>query len=148
LRQMPPAEAPHERATDPGGLYPRLDLPSKVDGSYLFAGDVRLPGMVYAAIRHGPIDRAELLPFDAAQAAGTPGLLNFVKGRRWIAAVASNWWAAEQALDRIRPQFRVVAPVESAEIDDALEQAITGGEAHRIVSRGEGADALGTPTYQ
>ena len=68
--------------------FPRLDLPSKVDGSYLFAGDVRLPGMVYAAIRHGPIDQAELTGFDdagrRAHAAGCGG----GQGARWIAAVA------------------------------------------------------------
>jgi len=148
LRSMPPAEAPTETGLDPASFYPRLDLPSKVDGSYLFAGDVRLPGMVYSAIRHGPIDRAELVAIDRDAAAGVPGLLNLVEGKRWIAAVASNWWAAEQALERIRPQFRVVGPVESSDIDDALERAVTDGEAHRIVSRGEGIDALGTPTYQ
>ena len=38
-----------------GTSTPRIDIPAKVDGSYLFAGDVRLPDMVYAAIRHGPI---------------------------------------------------------------------------------------------
>jgi isoquinoline 1-oxidoreductase subunit beta len=43
---------------------PRLDLPSKVDGSFTFAGDVRLPDMVYAAIRHGPRDQAELVGYD------------------------------------------------------------------------------------
>ncbi|MGH6781431.1 MAG: molybdopterin cofactor-binding domain-containing protein, partial [Sphingomonadaceae bacterium] len=37
-----------------GRTLPRLDLPSKVDGSANFAGDVRLPDMVYAAIRQGP----------------------------------------------------------------------------------------------
>src|SRR5690606_5452662 len=57
------AQAPAEKAPPGGGggggggdgarelAFPRLDLPSKVDGSHLFAGDVRLPDMVYAAIR-------------------------------------------------------------------------------------------------
>ena len=59
-------ESPAERAAQfpdpaaPQTAFPRLDLPSKVDGSYLFAGDVRLPNMAYAAIRHGPLDHAEL----------------------------------------------------------------------------------------
>src|SRR5204862_3295492 len=62
LRSEPPADT-LPAFSDPEELlisYPRLDLPSKVDGSHLFAGDVRLPGMAYAAIRHGPVDRAEL----------------------------------------------------------------------------------------
>src|SRR3546814_14715684 len=31
----------------------RLDLPAKVDGSANYAGDIRLPDMVFAAIRQG-----------------------------------------------------------------------------------------------
>ena len=37
-----------------GMAVPRLDLPSKVDGSAQFAGDVRLPDLVYAASRAAP----------------------------------------------------------------------------------------------
>ena len=72
--------------------YPRLDLPSKVDGSYLFAGDIRLPGMVYAAIRHAPVGKAKLGRFDKDAAKGTLGLVSVVRGTSWLAAVATNWW--------------------------------------------------------
>src|SRR5690606_10444097 len=115
---------------------------------YLFAGDVRLPDMLFAAIRHGPIDRSELVAFDTDAAAGTPGLAGVVKGKRWIAAVASDWWSAERALDRLRPRFRVVRPLDSAAIDEALETALRKGDAHQIVTRGEGDDLIGTPTLQ
>ena len=37
-----------------GQSLPRLDLPAKVDGSAQFAGDMRLPDMVYASVRSGP----------------------------------------------------------------------------------------------
>ena len=37
-----------------GQPLPRLDLPAKVDGSAPFAGDIRLPDMVYASVRAGP----------------------------------------------------------------------------------------------
>ena len=50
--------------------FPRLDLPSKVDGSHVFAGDVRLPGMVHTAIRHGPIGDTVLAIYDKAHASG------------------------------------------------------------------------------
>ena len=85
--------------------YPRLDLPSKVDGSHQFAGDIRLPGMVYAAIRHGPNHASELTEFDAAAARAVRGVKGVVQSRRWLAVAASTWWSANQALDAMRPQF-------------------------------------------
>ena len=145
LRPDPPAEQPGPLGSEEAIAYPRLDLPAKVDGSYLFAGDVRLPDMAFAAIRHGPVDEATLTRFDKQAAAGSPGLIGVVEGKRWIAAVASNWWAAERALDRLAPQFRLRGPIDSGRIADALEQAVSEGEAVRIAARGDGDDAMGEP---
>lgn len=126
--------------------FPRLDLPSKVDGSHQFAGDVRLPNMAYAAIRHGPLDRAELSSFDRDAAAGTPGLLNVIQGKRWLAAVAETWWAAEQALTALAPRFRVANPLESARIEEALDAGVRRGDPVRIASRGEGDALMSQPS--
>src|SRR5690606_9381065 len=106
LPLRPEASADHASGLEVVDLeiaWPRLDLPSKVDGSHLFAGDVRLPGMVHAAIRHGPVHRSELSSFDEAAAAGTRGLIGLVRGKRWLAAVAETWWGAEQALGAMAP---------------------------------------------
>ena len=105
LRAGAPRERPGELPPGAPLLFPRLDLPSKIDGSHAFAGDVRLPDMVFAAIRHGPIGEAKLGHYDPHAARGQPGLLEVVAGQGWLAAVASNWWAAEQALTRIAPKF-------------------------------------------
>ncbi|MGZ3265050.1 MAG: molybdopterin cofactor-binding domain-containing protein [Croceibacterium sp.] len=145
------SEAPAERAADfldPEALqtaFPRLDLPSKVDGSYLFAGDVRLPNMVYAAIRHGPLNHAELTTFEA-EGVTTHGLLAVVKGKRWLAAVAETWWAAEQALDKMAPRFRVAEVIEGERIDAALDHGVRHGETQRVASRGEGDSEMGKLT--
>jgi isoquinoline 1-oxidoreductase beta subunit len=37
-----------------GRAVPRIDLPAKVDGTARFGLDVRLPGLVYAVVRHAP----------------------------------------------------------------------------------------------
>ncbi len=147
LRPEPPADrgpADLEEA-DLAIAWPRLDLPSKVDGSYLFAGDVRLPDMAHAAIRHGPVDHAELSSFDEEAAAEIRGLVGIVRGKRWLAAVAETWWAAEQALDVIDPRFKVAAPVNSARIDELLDHAVRRGEPQRIESRGVGDEAMAEP---
>jgi isoquinoline 1-oxidoreductase subunit beta len=126
--------------------FPRLDLPAKVDGSMLFAGDVRLPDMLYAAIHHGPIGEAELASFDQKKAQGTDGLISLVKGKRWLAAVASNWWAAEQALKAVAPMFNASHRADTVKIETALDKALQHGEAHRLFERGE-PDTLSAPPY-
>lgn len=148
LRPEPPAEHgrdfpdPDEART----AFPRLDLPSKVDGSHLFAGDVRLPDMVHAAIRHGPLDHAELSSFEREAAEGRRGLVGVVEGKRWLAAVATDWWTAEQALDDMAPRFRVAAPVSSPRIDELLDRGVRRGEPRRVAERGAGDESMDKPT--
>ena len=130
------------------GAFPRLDLPSKVDGSFLFAGDVRLPGMVYAAIRHGPLDKAELTEFNPFNARNISGIVGAVKGKRWLSVVATGWWAAEQALDTMGARFRVEHLVDSDMIEEQLDRAVTTGEAERIAERGDPDARLETPDLE
>jgi isoquinoline 1-oxidoreductase beta subunit len=117
--------------------FPRLDLPAKVDGSMLFAGDVRLPDLAYAAIHHGPIGETELANFDQAKAKGIHGLISLVKNKRWLAAVANNWWAAEQALKAIAPTFNASHRADTARIEAALDKALQRGAAEQLFERGE-----------
>ena len=143
LRTEPPRERPLAGEAEQQTAFPRVDAPAKVDGSYLFAGDVRLPDMVYAAIRHGPLPQAELTDYDARR---MPGLVRLVNGKRWLAAIATNWWAAEQALDAMAPRFEVVGPLDGDRIDEALEQALTQGKAVRVATRGDGDRRMGEPS--
>ncbi len=139
LRPEPPAEtAPLAEPEERMVAFPRLDLPSKVDGSHIFAGDVRLPGMVFAAIRHGPLGQAALEDFEAAAAGSVRGVIKLVRGKRWLAALASNWWAAEQALDAIAPTFTRTRTVDSEAITTALDDAVRRGEIGHEQLRGAG----------
>ncbi len=141
LPELPPSETPSEIADAPPA-YPRLDLPSKVDGSYLFASDVRLPGMVFAAIRHGPNDGGELTSFEADSAARIPGVVGAVKSKRWLAAAANTWWTANKALDAMKPQFRAQFPVNSEDIAGRLGTMVDGGAAFRIAETGFGEEGM------
>ena len=148
LRPTPPAESLKDEPLEGLPGFPRLDAPSKVDGTYLFGGDVRLPGMVYAAIRHGPVGLAELADFEKDglnQRLGLKGLVGVVDGKRWLAAVAESWWTAEKALERLAPVFKVEAAPSSAMIEEALDKAVRRGETQRIVTRGDGDDGMGKP---
>ena len=119
-----------------GQPLPRLDAPAKVDGSANFAGDIRLPGMVFAAIRQGPVGTVKLASVNEAAARDVPGTLQIIKNERWVAVAANNWWAAAQALDAIDPRFEVAGKVESATIHAALDAALD-GPGERMASEGD-----------
>lgn len=141
----PPAE-PVYRAASADPLYgkelTRLDLPSKIDGSANYAGDIRLPDMVFAAIRQGPLGATRLKSIDRKAGMKSPGLLHIVEHERWLATVARNWWAANQALDRFAPVFETAGtPISSGGIDKALKAAIK-GDGYRIRQNGEVAAAM------
>ncbi|MCZ8370884.1 MAG: molybdopterin-dependent oxidoreductase [Porphyrobacter sp.] len=142
LRPEPMREKPVPADLDAAPAYPRIDLPSKVDGSYRFAGDVRLPGMVFASIRHGPVDGSQLAGFDAKAAAGIRGLAGIVESKRWLAVAAETWWSAESALAAMKPRFTTAAPVNSTDIAARLDAVLTAGEAHVIAETGFGGEAL------
>ena len=137
IRATSLAERPHEFPPGSDLRFPRLDLPSKVDGSYSFAGDVRLPDMVFAAIRHGPIGETELGTFDAGAAKGVQGFLRLVRNSRWLAAVAQDWWGAERALSLIAPRFTAKNRADSVKIAQLLDGALRRGDAVRMAERGD-----------
>lgn len=142
----PPAEIPLRGAgmrAISGRAMPRLDLPAKVDGSARFAGDVRLPDMVYAAVRHGPHGDTRLKGIASAAANNIPGTLAVFDNPHWAAAVATNWWAANRAVAAIAPQWETVGGLpNSASIDGALSAALDGGEGARFASQGDLATAF------
>ena len=83
----------------------RLDIPAKLDGSANYAADIRLPGMVFAAIRQGPPGDSLLKSFDAKAAERVRGFVSVVDTARWVAVTANSWWAANVALDAMKPKF-------------------------------------------
>lgn len=108
-----------------GQSVPRIDAPAKVDGSANFAADVRLPGMVYAAVRAGPLGDTRFKSMDEARTTQSRDVLRVIKKDRWVAVVAKTWWAAQTALDAARPRFETQGPFpEEAEVAKALRSAL------------------------
>ncbi len=120
-----------------GQSLPRLDVPSKVDGSANFAGDIRLPDMVFASIRQGPVGDSRLVRIDRAAADRIRGVIAVVQNDHWVATVANNWWAANRALDALKPRFETRGGIiNSDSIEAALASALD-GTGERIAAQGD-----------
>jgi isoquinoline 1-oxidoreductase beta subunit len=74
----------------------RLDLGMKVNGTAGYGIDVKVPGMVYAAIARSPVFGGRVKSFDAAKAKAVPGVHDVVEISNGVAVVARNTWAAFQ----------------------------------------------------
>ncbi len=80
----------------------RLDTPPKVTGEQVYGIDLKLPGMLCAAIKDCPVFGGKLTSFDAAKVQGMPGVKHVVKvGDSAVAVVADHWWQAKTALDAL-----------------------------------------------
>jgi isoquinoline 1-oxidoreductase subunit beta len=80
----------------------RLDTPDKVTGKAIYGIDVRLPGMLYAAIKACPVNGGKLKNFDAAKIDGNKGVRKVVRVEDYaVAVIADSWWQAKTALDAL-----------------------------------------------
>ena len=72
----------------------RLDSAAKASGKETFGLDVRLPGMVFAALARPSKFGATFQSVDDAAARAIPGVLDVVQTKYGVAVVASDTWAA------------------------------------------------------
>ena len=80
----------------------RLDTADKLNGSKVYAIDLKLPGMLHAAIKACPVFGGKLVSYDEAKIAGRPGVRRVVKvNDSTVAVVADTWWRAKTALDAL-----------------------------------------------
>jgi isoquinoline 1-oxidoreductase beta subunit len=99
----------------------RPDLPAKVNGSAIFGADVRVPNMVFAAIRHCPSFGGTVGSMPATPA-GTLGLVNLGNA---VAVVATNTWAAMQAAKNLQVGWSIPAASLNISSSNIASQART-----------------------
>ena len=107
----------------------KLNNPSIVDGTAVYGMDVRVPGMVYAALRQSPAHGGKIKKFDASVAKKMPGVLAVVTVdpseslsapdqkqapfmgaaasavQPAIAVIAEHYWQARKALDAVQVEW-------------------------------------------
>jgi isoquinoline 1-oxidoreductase beta subunit len=105
--RSPPSSASPRKTTKArliGQPLERLDGPAKAGGSWRFAGDVRLPGMLFASVRMAP-PGGRLTGFARDAIERVPGVRHVSANDQRVAVVADSWWAAERALKAANPKF-------------------------------------------
>lgn len=123
----------------------RLDTPDKVTGRTKFGIDVRVPGMVYAAITRCPVFGGTVVSFDATKAKAIAGVKDAVQISNGVAVIADNTWAAFAGAKALEVKWDEGpnAAFNSPGIRKAFtEQTLQSGMSAR--KQGNGADALGT----
>jgi isoquinoline 1-oxidoreductase beta subunit len=81
----------------------RLDTRPKVNGSQVYGMDLRLPGMLNAAIHACPVFGGTVAAIDSAEAERMPGVKRVLRvGNDAVAVVADTWWRAKTALEKVK----------------------------------------------
>ena len=92
----PPLKQPSEFKLI-GKPQPRLDIPAKVTGTATFGIDVRLPGLLYAAVRNAPTFGGPASGF-TVKGSLPKGVETVVIVPGGIAAIGASWWRANKLL--------------------------------------------------
>src|SRR5262245_32165966 len=80
----------------------RLDTMDKLTGAQVYGIDLKLPGMLNAAIKDCPVFGGKVKSFETDKVKGMPGVKHVVPvGDSAVAVVADTWWQAKTALDAL-----------------------------------------------
>ena len=123
----------------------RLDTADKLNGSQVYAIDVKLPNMLHAAIKACPVFGGKVVSFDESKISGRPGFRRVVKvNDSTIAVVADTWWRAKSALEALPIVWDegAGAAQSSATIARHLEEGLAAKDAYAFRNEGDAPGAI------
>jgi len=88
-----------------GKPLPRVENSGKVDGSAIFGMDVKVPGMLYAAVKASPVFGGKVASCDRESIRNFPGFIAVVEIPNGVAVVARSYWHARTALAALPMEF-------------------------------------------
>jgi isoquinoline 1-oxidoreductase beta subunit len=95
-----------------GSAAPRSDVVAKSNGAAIFGSDIRLPGLLYAAIRHCPMLGGGTGAVDVAPALALAGVERVVRlgpyagSTAALAVVGRTWWHAQRGAAAITVEWQ------------------------------------------
>jgi CO/xanthine dehydrogenase Mo-binding subunit len=111
-----------------GKPHRRLDSTSKTNGTAQFGLDVRLPGMVYAAVVHSPVIGGKVVKVDDTHARKVPGVRQVVQLDNAVAVIGDHSWAARRGASALVIEWnngdhaRVSTKLLAADLDQAAQR--------------------------
>ena len=152
-----PALVPDTALRIIGKPMPRVDLPAKTDGSAIYGIDVRVPGMVYAVVKHCPQLGGQLVGTPAKPAgaiAVVPLTVLAGNGRgseqtgmvNAVALVADNTWKAMKLAGQLSAAWSIPTSSQSITSSTLFAQAdalIASGTPRVAETIGDATAALG-----
>ncbi|MGL4240969.1 MAG: molybdopterin cofactor-binding domain-containing protein, partial [Beijerinckiaceae bacterium] len=123
----------------------RLDTVEKTNGKQIYGFDLKLPGMLNAAIRACPVFGGKLRSYDEAKAMAMPGVKKVVKvDDRTVAVVADTYWQAQSALNAMPIVWDEGpnAKVSQADITAMLQEGLTAEQAFEGNKQGDAKAAI------
>ena len=147
-RLTPPADVPLKDPKDwkiIGKPVKRLDTMGKLTGAQVYGADLKLPGMLNAAIKDCPVFGGKVKSFEAARVKGMPGVRHVVPvGDSAVAVVADTWWEAKTALDALPIVWDEGrnAQVSSATIAETLKAGLDADQAFVNSQNGDARTAI------
>lgn len=122
----------------------RQDIPAKTNGSAVFGIDVKVPGMVYAAIAQPPVFGAKIAAVDSKAAEQRKGVLKVMRIPQGVVVVANNWWRAKQALAEVKISYEPTPAdkVSTASIRKQFEDELAAHKGFSYGSKGDPEQAL------
>jgi isoquinoline 1-oxidoreductase beta subunit len=119
VAEMTPSQTPEFKKAEDykivGKFVPRLDIPSKVDGSAQFALDIRRPGMLYATVIRAPVFGATIVSIDDQAARKIEGVVDIIElpqaqsnmmiggfqSSPAVAVIADSYWTAKKGRETL-----------------------------------------------
>jgi isoquinoline 1-oxidoreductase beta subunit len=124
---------------------PRLDVPDKITGRAVYGLDVRVPGMLFAAISRAPGFGGKIAAVDDTATRAVDGVRDVVRTDDGVAVLADHTWGALAG----RRALKVTTDdrhdkLSTEELTERLRNAASSEAAVLADKRGEGAAALQT----
>ena len=131
---------------------PRNDIPAKVNGTAQFGLDVRLPGMVFAAVRMSPMLGGAPGAIDSKAAMAIPGVERLVMlgahggSTAGFAVVGKTTWHARQGVLAVETtwQQRPLGALDSQQIEGKLLAALKAEDGFTFYDKGDANKAEGS----
>src|SRR5712672_1801554 len=123
----------------------RLDTADKLDGSKVYGIDIKLPGLLCAAIKDCPVYGGKVKSYDEAKVLSRPGVRKVVKVKDTaVAVVADTWWRAKSALDALPIEWDEGpgATASSATIAEHLKEGLTATATNGEITKGDAKAAI------